>query len=312
MAVALVEQTTYDRAGIKAALVAAWEPHGGFGQLLAGKQRILLKPNFVVPEAAAGAATTHPEVYLAVAELLLELGKEVAIGESPAFGSSERAVARHQATDACQRLGIEVFTFRQPVASEGVPDDRAYESLSIAGELAKFDALINLPKLKVHQQFLFTGATKNLYGCVVGKRKVFRHNVCSNDRVRFGRMIVATARSCQPVLHIGDGITAMHVKGPRGGKPFPLHRLIVSNSFLEHDWVMAKVIGLNPVETPLFQALPAEERERVASACQEVLADPLAVPPEGFEQSYLVPMSFAPHQLARSAWRSLKFRLGRM
>ena len=309
MAVLLLAQDAYDRTQIKSALSDALAQWGGIEQLLAGKQRIVLKPNFVVPEVAEHAATTHPEFYLAVAELLLDHGKQVTIGESPAFGSAEQAVTMHGAREECQRLGVQVMTFRQAAEITCVAGSSSYRSLTIAAELADFDAMINLPKLKVHQQFVFTAATKNLYGCVTGKRKFVRHNLCRNDPTMFARMLLQNAAAAAPVLNIGDGIVAMHVKGPRGGKPFPLQRIVVSDCYLEHDWVAARLIGLKAAETPLFAALSVAERRQLADNCQETLADPLAAPAKGFRQSYRVPISFAPHQFARTLWRSCLFRL---
>ena len=56
----------YDRASIRAALAAALAPAGGFAGLLAGRERIVLKPNFIIPERADRCATTHPDVYMTV------------------------------------------------------------------------------------------------------------------------------------------------------------------------------------------------------------------------------------------------------
>ena len=301
----------YDRALIRAALAAALAPAGGFAGLLADRKRIVLKPNFVVPERADRCATTHPDVYMTVATMLLELGNSVTIADSPAFGTTGQAIKLHRVQDECRDLGIDVLTFRQPQAFDGLADQSRYKTLTIAGELDNFDALINLPKLKVHQQFVVSGATKNLYGCVTGNRKFFRHNVCVNDPVRFAHMIVANARRAAPVLNIADGIMAMHVKGPRGGDSYPLQYLIVSDDFLTLDWLFCRLIDQDPMATPLFEALGAAACERLAADCSAVLAGAaFEVAPE-FMPSYRTDISFRPQHILRSAWRSLMFRLHR-
>ena len=43
-------------------------------------------------------------------------------------------------------------------------------------------------------------------------------------------MILANARKAQAILHIGDGISAMHVKGPRGGKTHAFGKVIISDN----------------------------------------------------------------------------------
>lgn len=299
----------YDRDAIRVALTEALAERGGFEALLAGRDSVLLKPNFVVPEVPDKWATTHPDVYMTVATMLLDAGKTVAIGDSPAFGSARQAVKLHGVRDECRDLGIEVITFRQPTSYAGVADQPRYKELSIATELDRFDALINLPKLKVHQQFVMTGATKNLYGCVTGKRKFYRHNVCANDPIRFAKMITANARRAAPVLNIGDGITAMHVKGPRGGQPFELQRLIVSDDCLVHDWLFCLLTGTDPMSTPLFQSVDAATRAGLEAACAPIVASAEFAVAEGFRPSYLVDISFRPQHLIRTVWRSVMFQL---
>jgi uncharacterized protein (DUF362 family) len=307
MATTLIQQTVYDRAVIKQHLATTFDEMGGLESLLGDKRRIVLKPNFVVPEVPEKAATTHPDVYMAVAEILQESGREVAIGESPGFGSAESAVRLHGVQQECADRGIRVLTFRRAKTTGGIADP-SYRKLSIAAELDEFDALVNLPKLKVHQQFVFTAATKNLYGCVTGKRKFYRHNICANDPVRFARMIIKNAELVDPVLNIGDGITAMHVKGPRGGQPYPLGKLVVSDSFLEHDWLVCQLIGLAQLDTPLFQALPVEDHAALIAACEGLLPADFAVPAD-FRQSYRIHISFSPWHLLRSIWRTVKFQI---
>ena len=127
---------------------------------------------------------------MAVADYLIDHGKDVTIAESPAFGSCQMALRFHGVIKECRQKGIKYFTFSKASSFEGVEDSKQFGELTIAKELQDYDGLINLPKLKVHQQFVFTGAAKNLYGCVTGKRKFYRHNVCKNDPVRFAHMII--------------------------------------------------------------------------------------------------------------------------
>ena len=124
-------------------------------------------------------------------------------------------------------------------------------------------------------------------------------------------MIIANAQKAAPILHIGDGIEAMHVKGPRGGEIYPLKKIVVSDSFFLHDWVFAKLIGLEPEKTPLFKACSEEELSSIKEQCSEIINSPCFSVAEGFIQSYLVDISFSPWHLLRTGWRSMKFKLRR-
>ncbi len=304
---ALVSRTVerYDRSQIKEAVLAALDDFGGLETLLADKKKIVLKTNFVIPESQETCATTHPDFYMAIAELLQESGRHVTIGESPAFGSTQMAVRFHGVLGECRRKGIDVLTFTKPRMYEGLSDFKAYAQLTIAAELEQFDALINLPKLKVHQQFVFSGATKNLYGCVTGKRKAFRHFQSDNRLDIFARMIHLNAAQAKPVLNIGDGILALHKHGPRGGEPFPLHRIIVSDSCFEHDWLFARMIGLDPATTPLFAIMDTSQHAALEKATRHIKDFPET---EGWEQSKITPIEFSFFHMIRSVWKSLRSR----
>jgi uncharacterized protein (DUF362 family) len=307
----LLEQTSYDRQEIKAKLSLSFEELGGLSKLLKGHKKVLLKPNFVMPEAAEGCSTTHPDFYMSLAELLLEANYEVGIGESPAFGTCAKSLKFHGVFKECQERGISIVEFKKNQVFSGVEGDTHYGQLTIAAELNDWPAVINVPKLKVHQQFMFTGATKNLYGCVTGSRKFFRHNLCANDPVRFAKMVIANAEKVDCCLHIADGINAMHVKGPRGGKPYPLGKIIVADNFLSHDWLFSHLIGLDPLTTPLFKAVSSEDLAFVKNECLEHLDHVDFKAAENFIQSYSTAISFSPWHIVRSTWRSLKFKFKR-
>jgi len=157
----LLEQTRYQRDEIKALIGPVLREHPRLnrhsGEPPSTALRVLLKPNFVVPAPRSDASTTHPEFYMAIAELLQEQGCVVGIGESPAIGSCAGGLKAHGVFNECVTRGIEVVEFRAPREYPGVSNQRAYETLTIAAELHDWDVVINCPKLKTHQQFTFTG-----------------------------------------------------------------------------------------------------------------------------------------------------------
>ena len=282
-----------------------------FGKSSKTKKSILLKPNFVIAEDAALCSTTHPDFYMTLAELLQEKSYEVSIGESPAFGSCADALKAHGVYQECLDKSIGIVEFKVHEVYEGVEGSKNYGKLTIASELQDFDAIINLPKLKVHQQFVFTAATKNLYGCVGGKRKVWRHNLCKNDPVEFARMVLTNAEKANAILHIADGIQGLHVKGPRGGKPYPLGKIIISDNYLELDLLFCKLANIDPLQTPLFLATGQKKLGELEQAIKEQVDGPHFEIAQDFIPSYRTDISFSPFFLLRSAYRSAKFKLQR-
>lgn len=306
----LIHQTIYNRAQIKRILGPLLDQSTLFNNSPKPKNSILLKPNFVLAAEPGRAVTTHPDFYMAVAELLLERNFKVGIGESPSFGSCAGALRAHGVLDECLAKGIAIVEFKQPESYSGVTQDKHYQTLTIAAELKNWDAIINLPKLKVHRQFTFTAASKNLYGCVTGKRKFIRHNLCANNPVRFARMILANAAKANCILHIGDGIQAMHVKGPTTGEPFPLGKIIISDNHLVHDWLFCRLIDLEPLDTPLFQAVDQKILQQLEFSCRHITETDNFQVAKDFIHSPLIHISFTPWHMARSGWRTLKYNLG--
>ena len=296
----------YDRQEIKQSLDQLFSELGGVDKLLSGRQNLLLKPNFVVPESKEKGACTHPDFYMSVAEYLIDHGKQVSIGESPAFGSCQMALRFHGVIKECREKGINYFTFSKAESYEGVEGSKQFGKLTIARELQEYDGLINLPKLKVHQQFVFTAATKNLYGCVTGKRKAYRHFVCENNPQLFAKMILANAETAKPVLNIGDGILAMHKKGPRGGEVYPLNKMILSDSYLEHDWLFCDMINFDQMKTPLFQVLSDEELNRLKTTVNAVREKHPFEPAENFVPSFESDIAFSAGRIVKSVWKSIK------
>lgn len=209
----------YDPDEIRIALEQGIKQLGGIRSICAGRTNLLLKPNFIQPDSPEVCSTTHPVFLLTVADFFQDYGYKVSIGESPAIGSVEACIEALNLKTELEKRNIRYFTFKKS-RSFKTDGSGQYKSLAIAEELGDFDGIINLPKLKTHCQHRFTGATKNLYGCVPGKRKALRHMRSKNDLASFTQMILDNARQANPFLNIADGILAMHKHGPRRESPF--------------------------------------------------------------------------------------------
>ena len=252
MTVYYANQETYQIESIKLTLEKALQGWGGIEGLLKGKQKILLKPNLIKPYPVEAGVTTNPQFIVAIAELLLDHGVKVSVADSPALGSVEECMKMLKLDGELKKRGIPYFTFKKAQYFKG--SSLTYPILGVAREIFEFDGLINLPKLKTHCQTGFTGAVKNLYGCVPGKRKVVRHVISGNSIHSFLKMILRNAEIVAPLLTIADGIHALHKNGPTRGEIYPLHSILISDNCLELDWAFCRLIGMSPENTPLFQA----------------------------------------------------------
>lgn len=214
---------------------------GGF----ASGQSVLLKPNLLKAARPELCVTTHPVVLEAVCRVLKDCGvRQIDIGDSPAMGSLAHVAHTAGYDPLVKRYGVRIVPFSNPITlevEENIPH------LKIAGNIFEYDRIINLPKFKSHQQMTLTLGIKNLFGCVIGKRKPVLHCLVNNDKVKFGRMLVDIAKKVNPCLTIVDGIRAMQGSGPINGTPYPLRLLASGQDMTALDRVMTDIVQV-PLE----------------------------------------------------------------
>ncbi|MDX1763476.1 MAG: DUF362 domain-containing protein [bacterium] len=219
---------------------------GGIERFVSAGDRVLLKPNLLATKTREEAVNTDPAVVRAVAKLVLEAGATPIIGDSPGVGSAKRNAGRCGIGAVASELGIPVVEF-----NESVPLERKGRfPLELAGEALGADRIINLPKLKTHGQMLMTLGVKNMFGCVIGKRKVQWHFKAGVNRQAFARMLVEIYQALSPQLTLIDGIVGMEGNGPSSGSPVSLGLLGASSDAVALDAVVMHLIGLDPARLP--------------------------------------------------------------
>jgi uncharacterized protein (DUF362 family) len=85
--VSLLKADSYQN-DLQANLITLVNALGGFEAFFKRGDRVLLKPNFVLPRPVESATTTHPGMIIALASLVKDMGCEVAVGDSPGFGNA--------------------------------------------------------------------------------------------------------------------------------------------------------------------------------------------------------------------------------
>lgn len=261
--------------------------------------RVLVKPNLIAPR-RTHLTCTHPSVVRAACLYLLDCGARVAVGDSPAFGTARVVAGAGGITAALEGLGVPVVNFS---ASRPV-------SLSFGGRIGvartalEADMILNLPRLKVHDQMGMTCAVKNLFGCVAGSRKALAHQLHGGKGNRFPRLILDVMAALPPLFHLVDGVVAMHRSGPAGGEPFPLGLLAASGSGVALDTAVYTLTGITPAMVPLW-------REALAcglpGAGPDEPAYPLLSPADFDATGFELPRALSP--VPFHPWRFLKGRV---
>jgi len=214
--------------------------------------KVLIKPNMLNPYKPEEAITTHPSIVDAVCKILKENKCRIIIGDSSGFfqqGGTRRtfkvagieAVAKKYNAELVPFEATEIITIKDKNAV-------VLKEINISSVVKGVDLIINLPKLKTHTLTKYTGAVKNLFGCVPGALKQKYHLIGKNEK-GFSHLLLDIYQNIKPELNIMDGIIGIEGNGPsREGKIKKTRLIIASENAVALDFVTSKIIGFKARE----------------------------------------------------------------
>lgn len=247
----------YEREKVEEAVREAVGLVGGMGQYVKPGQKVLLKPNLLAPRAPDRAVTTHPYVVEAVARMVQEAGGDPVIADShgaqiPFTQASLRHFYRVTGMqEVAERTGASL-NWNISMRDVPYPDGLVMKRLEIMSAVLEADVIISLPKLKTHVLTLFTGATKNLFGCVPGLSKPAYH-ARMGSLANFASMLLDIVGLLKPSLIVMDGVVGMEGKGPGGGQPRKVGVIVAGDNSLEVDAVCCHLVGINPMRVEMLR-----------------------------------------------------------
>jgi uncharacterized protein (DUF362 family) len=95
-----------------------------------------------------------------------------------------------------------------------------------------------LPLMKTHEFMVYSGAIKNLFGCVPSNKRIYLHPYLPEVMYRLYSLF-------KPQLTIMDARTGIEGNGPTKGKPVKMGLMLTSNDALAVDITAARVMMLN-------------------------------------------------------------------
>ncbi len=276
------ECSSYHLPELTAKINAGIQNLGGWEKFVRPGMNVLLKVNLIGPKTSESAAVTHAEFVRAITRILKDRGCNVWIGDSAGGSIAGIApTARALEVSGLQKVAVEEAAELKNFDREGViavlstvdPLQRMY----LAKPLFEADLVINLPKLKTHMSSIYTGAYKNLYGCIPGLRKAEYHKIAPTPQA-LGEVLLDIHRSVKAGLHIMDAVTAMDGTGPTSGKVYPAKKILISTDPLALDTVATAMIGLKITELPIFDAARSQNTGCSDLSNIEIGGDYTAIP----------------------------------
>lgn len=310
--VSLQKCKSYDYQVLKDAIGKLLEPWNGLQTIVHPEQRVLLKPNLLSAKAANRAVTTHPAIIEAVIEKVITCGAKPYIADSPPLPSAHRVCRACGIDEVAKRHQVEIIEFRRPSKnSRKTPvHTESIETPSIDQSINDFDVIINLPKVKAHQQMLLTCAVKNLFGCVNGRRKAYWHYRLRNSPYEFARMLLAVLERTQPELSLVDGVVGMEGMGPVQGTPKSLGFLAAGENPIAIDRVISEILSIDWKEYFVLTAakdlgMEGWDLEQIPLHGNSI--DELRI--KDFELPEIIPIGFSIPHLVKGIFRYLSRRI---
>jgi uncharacterized protein (DUF362 family) len=177
-----------------------------------------------------------------VIQIVQQRTQHIIVGESdminpPQIYPAERAFEMNGLVDMAKTLGFELINFSRsptrPVSSA------LFHGFEMPVCILDADVLISMPVLKTHRQAYFTGAMKNLWGCVPRYDRFLLHR-------QLHECLAEVTRILQPRLAIMDAIVGMDGHGPTYGNPRHLDLVLGSTDMVALDVTALRLVGLVP------------------------------------------------------------------
>ena len=220
---------------------AAVEAVGGMGRFVKAGDFVLIKPNLVISMAAETGATVDWRVSKAVADLVRERGGRAVIGESCGTGGDTEKVFQKTGHAALRERGYEVVDFKKIENVEvSIPNAQVIHKVQIPILVKQADAIINIPKIKTHDQIPMSGALKNMKGALAEREKNRLHKDGLN------RGVAEINALLRPRLVVVDGIIAQEGLGPVFGDPVEMDLILASADSVAVDTVICHIMGIDP------------------------------------------------------------------
>ena len=223
---------------------------GGWENFVKPDEKLLLKPNLLNRADPERAVTTHPAIFEAVIQNLIDKEfQRLSYGDSPGHpGSAEKTAEICGLKEVADRLEIPLADFTRGRTVDFVRG-RTSRKFEICQGVLDSDGIISLCKMKTHQLERITGGVKNMFGCVYGMNKGAAHAKYP-DAESFAQMLIDLNHLLKARIHIMDGIVAMEGNGPASGTPVKMNVILISNDPVAMDATFCRLVDLDPSTIP--------------------------------------------------------------
>ena len=182
---------------------------GGMKRFISRGDVVVVKPNIGWDRMPIHAANTNPDVVATVVQMAFEAGAKRVVVTDASCNDPNRCFQRSGIWRSAYKLGAEVI----------IPAEHRFRTMRLNGDvldewpvytpLVQADKVINVPVAKHHNLAKYTGAMKNWYGSLGGRRNRLHQNIDVS--------VADLATFMRPTLVVVDATRVLIRNGPQGG-----------------------------------------------------------------------------------------------
>jgi uncharacterized protein (DUF362 family) len=178
--------------------------------------------------------------------LLRDQNSEVVVGESNGFNyPCWTAFDKTGMQKAVEKAGGTVINLSEDkVVEVKFQTNTPLKRLFLPKTILDADAVVDLPLMKTHEFMAYSGALKNLFGCITQQQTHLPASVSA-------RSVLSPLHALQAALTIMDARTGIEGNGPTKGKPVTMNLMLTGPDALALDIVAAKIMKLDWKDTYL-------------------------------------------------------------
>ncbi len=243
---------------------------GGLNQIIRPDQTVFIKPDLSLP--LGPPITIHPQILGYIVKSCIDLGaKEVYIGFNPFDGiSSDQLLTLLGLKYYLTELNATLLNLEQEkFISVEISDPIYFETLYVPEKLMKSDVLISLvaPRTDVFGEYAL--GVKNYFGLLNDEQK--------QQILRTGTIngLLDYFKIKPPQLTIWDAMIIGEGQGPFNQRAVPYNLILSSTDLIVGDSVIARLMGLNPLQSELFKLVVDRHLGTIESDHITIIGDEL-------------------------------------
>jgi uncharacterized protein (DUF362 family) len=201
--------------------------------------RVFIKPNLCSKHYIRG-AVTNPQVLFHLVSILRNRAEEVVVGESNGYN--------YCCNDALSMTGVKKIVEKAGGKTINLSEDeivkvqnpKAYilRNFPLPKTLVEADSIVDVPVMKTHEFTKYSGAIKNMFGCIPNDRRIFLHP--HFDMVMHDLLVLL-----KPKFVVMDATFAMEGNGPNRGILIPMNLILTCSDLITMDKLCCEIMGID-------------------------------------------------------------------